>query len=143
LYLSCIASTVGAYRISSSIMLLLAAPLAAIRQSGIFEQPEVENQLLVYGDNKLGRLHCEPLCKQIEKEMEVLICARKEKKVLIPVRLGALYAQESVEQLKIDTNVADVQSQALTLWSFLVGLGGNLARLRCLNLLLNISNIKD
>jgi hypothetical protein len=78
----------------------------------IFEQPEVESQLLGCGNGKLGRLHREPLRRRIEEEMEGLISGR----------LGKFEAKVPVEQLQLDTIVADVQRQAPTLWGFLVEL---------------------
>jgi hypothetical protein len=65
----------------------------------IFEEPEGEKRLMVYGNHQLGRLHQEPLCKQIEQELEDLIQPREENRVIIPGRLGQFDAKESVEKL--------------------------------------------
>jgi hypothetical protein len=88
----------------------------------IFEEPEVEERLMVYGDRQLGRLHQEPLCKQIEQELEDLMRPREENGVIIPGRLGRFDAKEPVEKLELNTITADVQRLAPTLWSFLVAL---------------------
>jgi hypothetical protein len=62
------------------------------------------------------------LRKQIEEELEVLTCPRKENGVTVPGRLGRFDAQEPVEKLELDTIIADVQHLAPTLWSFLISL---------------------
>jgi hypothetical protein len=88
----------------------------------IFEEPEVEERLMVHGDRRLGRLHQEPLCKQIEQELEDLMRPREENGVIIPGRLGRFDAKEPVEKLELNTITADVQRLVPTLWSFLVAL---------------------
>lgn len=88
----------------------------------IFEEPEVEERLMLYGDRQLSRLHQEPLRQQIEEELETLTRPRDQNGVTVPGRLGRFDAQEPVENLDLDTIVADVQSLAPTLWNFLVEL---------------------
>ena len=88
----------------------------------IFEEPEVEERHMMYGNRQLGRLHQEPLRKQIEEELEALNRPTEDKRLTVPGRLGRFDAQEPVEKLKLDMIVTDVQRLAPTLWSFLASL---------------------
>lgn len=79
----------------------------------IFEQPEVEEALLVQcAQGPLQRLLSEPLSQRIQRELEALINGR----------LGSFRAEQPVEELQLERLVEDIQSQAPILWQFLVGL---------------------
>jgi hypothetical protein len=51
-------------------------------------------------------LYKEPLCKQMEEELEALVHSK----------LGKFDSQEPVDKLRLDTFIADVKDISPTLW---------------------------
>lgn len=78
----------------------------------IFENPNVEQRLLLHGGQQLGRLHQEPLCRQIKRELEALKCiyAWWGRMALSQFNRG-----EPVDQLAFDQITSDSQRMAMEL----------------------------
>ena len=70
----------------------------------VFGNPNVEERLLLHGGQQLGRLHEEPLCRQIKRELETLVC------------IHAWWGRMALPQDKV---IADAPRIAPTLWNFL------------------------
>lgn len=82
----------------------------------VFQNPNVEQQLLLHGGQLLGRLHHEPLCRQIKRELKSLryIFAWWGGRIAL-----AQSDEEEPVEITFDEIVADAQNTAPTLWNFL------------------------
>ena len=85
----------------------------------IFENPNVEERLLLHIGRQLRRLHQELLCKRIKWELEVLTCYYASWGRIAPSQFNG---EEPVE-LTIGKMTAGAQCIAPTLWSFLAAIG--------------------
>jgi len=82
----------------------------------VFENPNVEQRLLLHGGRQLGRLHQEPLCRQIKWELESLKYIYAwwwGRRPLAPPN-----EEEIVKEIMLDKIVADARHTAPTLWNF-------------------------
>ena len=85
----------------------------------IFENPIVEQRLLLHGGRQLGRLHQEPLCRQIKWELEALTYYYAS---WGRIALAQSNGEEPVEELTIDKIIAESQRIAPTLRGFLTAI---------------------
>ena len=85
----------------------------------IFENPYVEQQLLLHGGQRLGRLHQEPLCRQINRELEALKYVYTWRGRMA---LSQFNGEEPVVELTLDNIVPDSRRIAPTLFDFLTAI---------------------
>jgi hypothetical protein len=86
----------------------------------VFGNPNVEQRLLLHGGQQLGRLHQEPLCRQIKWELETLMYVYAwwwGRRPLAPPN-----EEEIVKEIMLDKIAADARHTAPTLWNFLAAI---------------------
>ena len=83
----------------------------------VFGNPNVEERLLLHGGQQLGRLHEEPLCRQIKRELETLTYVYAWWLGRRPLALPN--EEKIVQEIMLDKIAADARHTAPTLWNFL------------------------
>lgn len=86
----------------------------------VFKNPNVEQRLLLHGGQQLGRLHQEPLCRQIKSELETLTYVYSwwlGRRPLAPPNEEAV-----VREIMLDKIAADARHTAPTLCNFLAAI---------------------